>query len=273
MDYGKIIELIYDARKIAKDAALRAEVSEKSEDDFVTAVDFAISDFVKAGLAKIAPGVAFVTEEEDEHVECGERFILDPIDGTTNLTRGGRQVSISLGYYVGGHVELGVVFNPFYDEMFFAVRGRGAHYYDARDGIRELLTVGVENYTEGKMSVADKTPDRAIVEFGANVSNKALADKNFAIAKRVFNDCLDIRRNCSSALAICYIADGRIDGYFERRLKVWDYCAASLILEEAGGRLSQWSGEPLTYTTPATIVAGAPETYTYLRGILGEEGV
>lgn len=272
MNYGKIIELIYDARKFATDAALRADVSEKGEDDFVTAVDFAISDFVKAGLRKIAPDVAFVTEEEDEHVESGKRFVLDPIDGTTNLTRGGKQVSISLGYYANGRVEFGVVFNPFYNEMFFAVRGHGAHYYDATNGIEALLSVGVENYTEGKMSVADKTPDRAIIEFGANVSNKAMADKNFALARRVFLDCLDFRRNCSSALALCYIADGRLDGYFERRLKVWDYCAGTLILEEAGGISSQWSGEPLTYTKPATIVAAAPKTYAYLRDILSGEG-
>lgn len=271
MDYGKIIKLIYDARSIATDAVLRAEVSEKSEDDFVTAVDFAISDYVKAGLYEIAPDVAFVTEEEDEHIETGKRFVLDPIDGTTNLTRGGKQVSISLGYYEGGRVRFGVVFNPFYNEMFFAVRGCGAHYYDTRFGIGRLLKIGVENYNEGKMSVADKTPDRAIVEFGAGVSNKALADKNFALARRVFFDCLDIRRNCSSALALCYVADGRIDGYFERRLKVWDYCAGTLILEEAGGLYSQWSGEPLTYTTPTTIVAGAPMTYSYLREILLEE--
>ena len=268
MDYNKIIKLVYDAKDIATDAILKADVKEKSDDDFVTAVDFAISDFVKAGLSRIAPDVAFVTEEESEHVESGKRFVLDPIDGTTNLIRGGKQVSISLGYYEGGRVEFGVVFNPFYGEMFFALRGHGAHLYDASGGVDTLINIGIENYTDGKMSVSGVTPRRSIVEFGANVSNKALADRNFAIAKRVFEECLDIRRSCSSALAICYIADGRIDGYFERRLKVWDYCAASLILEESGGRLSQWTGEPLTFVEPTSIVAGSPATYEYLMGVL-----
>lgn len=268
MNFNDVVKLVYDAREIATDALLKAEVQNKSEDDFVTAVDFAISDFIKRGLKKIAPQVAFVTEEESEHCSVGKRFVLDPIDGTTNLIRGSKQVSISLGYYADTQVEFGVVFNPFYGEMFLAVRGNGAYYYDATNGIDELLKIGVQNYRNNKMSVSDVPYNRAIIEFGANVSNKQLADKNFAIAKRIFTECLDIRRNCSSALAICYIADGRLDGYFERALKVWDYCAASLILEEAGGKLSQWDGTPLPYTNPSTIVVGNPATYDYLRKIL-----
>ena len=271
MDYNAIVQLIYDAKTIATDAILKADVQEKSADDFVTAVDFAISDFVKAGLKKIAPEVAFVTEEESEHVSKGKRFVLDPIDGTTNLIRGNKQVSISLGYYEDTGVAFGVVFNPFYDEMFFSIRGKGAHYFDAKGGIEPLLAIGVENYTDNVMHVTELPARNAIVEFGANVSNKKMADKNFALAKRVFMECLDIRRNCSSALAICYVADGRIDGYFERALKVWDYCAAALILEEAGGKISQWNGEPLPFVQPTTIVAGNVDTHAYLLRVFSEE--
>ncbi len=271
MDYNAIVELVYNAKAIATDAILKADVQEKSADDFVTAVDFAVSDFVKNGLKKIAPDVAFVTEEESEHVSCGKRFVLDPIDGTTNLIRGNKQVSISLGYYENDGVVFGVVFNPFYGEMFLAVKGKGAHYYDAANGVEKLLQVGVENYTDCPMHVTDVSYRNAIVEFGANVSNKKMADKNFALAKKVFTECLDIRRNCSSALAICYIADGRIDGYFERALKVWDYCAASLILEEAGGKISQWNGEKLPFVEPTTIVVGNPDTHKYLLEILQAE--
>lgn len=271
MNYNAIVKLVYDAKDIATDAILKADVQEKSADDFVTAVDFAVSDFIKNGLKKIAPDVAFVTEEESEHVSSGKRFVLDPIDGTTNLIRGSKQVSISLGYYADGGVAFGVVFNPFYGEMFLAVKGHGAHYYDAKNGVDELLKIGVENYNANPMYVTNLEHRNAIVEFGANVSNKQMADKNFALGKRVFTECLDIRRNCSSALAICYIADGRIDGYFERRLKVWDYCAAALILEEAGGKISQWNGEALPFVEPTSIVAGNPKTYQYLVGILQEE--
>ena len=271
MDYNAIVKLVYDAKSIATDAVLRTDVKEKSADDFVTAVDFAISSFIKDGLKKIAPDVAFVTEEESEHVSTGKRFVLDPIDGTTNLIRGSKQVSISLGYYENDGVKFGIVFNPFYGETFFAIKGKGAHYFDATYGIDSLLSIGIENYSKNSMSVSDLPPKKCIIEFGANVSNKNLADKNFALAKKVFTDCLDIRRNCSSALAICYVADGRLDGYFERNLKVWDYCAASLILEEAGGKISQWNGAPLPYTDPSTIVVGNKGAYEYLINLLKDK--
>lgn len=268
MNYNALIRLVYDARKIATDNALRAEVSVKGEADFVTAVDTGISAFIKAGLTEIAPGVAFVTEEEPQHISVGERFVLDPIDGTTNLMRGYNVSSISLGYYVDDEVRFGVVFDPFTNRMFFAVKGRGAHIFDTCNGIERLLDIGVENYTADQLTVSALPHSEAIVEFGAGSTNKAVASESFEIAREVFESCMDIRRICSTALAICYIAAGWIDGYFERRIKVWDYCAASLILCEAGGVISQWSGEALTFTDPCTIVAGNTDTHAYLLSVL-----
>lgn len=268
MDYNAIVKLVFNARKIAKDKRLKADVSLKGDADFVTAVDTEISAFIKSGLQKIAPTAAFVTEEESEHISVGERFVLDPIDGTTNLTRGYDACSISLGYYAGGEVQFGVVLDPFKDELFFAIKGKGAHYYNARRGIRRLLETGVENYRGGRMHVSDLLHSQAIVEFGAGSTNKGVSNESFAIAKEVFENCMDLRRICSSALAVCYIAAGRIDGYFERKIKVWDYCAASLILEEAGGVISQWNGEALPFTDPSTILAGNVDTYAYLLTLL-----
>ena len=268
MNYNAIVKLVYEARKIALDKALRADVSMKGEADFVTAVDMGISAFIKSGLKEIAPDVAFVTEEESEHISVGKRFVLDPIDGTTNLTRGYNVSSISLGYYVDDEVRFGVVFDPFSGEMFFAVKGKGAHFYNARFGVDRLLKVGVENYEKDALRVSDLPHGQAIVEFGAGSTNKGVSNESFAIAKEVFENCMDLRRICSSALAICYIAAGRIDGYFERKIKVWDYCAGALILEEAGGKISQWSGEKLAFTDPSSIVAGNVDTYAYLLKIL-----
>ena len=268
MDYNALVRLVYDARRIATDKGLRADVSVKGEADFVTAVDTGISAYIKEGLNKIAPGVAFVTEEESEHISVGERFVLDPIDGTTNLMRGYNVSSISLGYYADGEVRFGVVFDPFTNKMFFAVKGLGAHFYDTRFGMDRLTRIGVENYTADPLKVSSLPHTEAIVEFGAGSTNKAVAKESFEIAREVFENCMDLRRICSTALAITYIAAGWIDGYFERRIKVWDYCAASLILREAGGCISQWSGEELTFTDPSTIVAGNPDTYAYLLSVL-----
>ena len=146
MDYNAIIKLVYDAKKIAISKKLKSQVALKGKADYVTAVDLGISAYIKAGLKKIAPNVAFVTEEEDEHVESGERFILDPIDGTTNLVHGYKQSSISLAYYKDNEVKFGVVFSPFTYELFFAIKGSGAHFYSTKYGITKLLKIGVENY-------------------------------------------------------------------------------------------------------------------------------
>ena len=268
MDYNKIVQLVYDARHIAKDQTLRNRVNLKGEADFVTAVDMEISAFIKRGLFDVAPSVAFVTEEEPKHVHAGERFVLDPIDGTTNLIRNYNQSSISLGYYSGNEVKFGVVYSPCSGEMYFSVKGKGAYFYNAKNGIRNLLRVGVENYRRNKLKTSDLPHRQAIVEFGAGSTNKGVAQESFELAKKVFENCMDLRRICSSALAVCYIAAGKIDGYFERKIKVWDYCAASLILEEAGGKISQWNGEKLLFDEPSTIVAGNADTYAYLLSLL-----
>ncbi len=268
MNYNAIVELVFRARTIAKNATLRSRIDMKGDADFVTAVDTEISDFIKKGLAEIAPGIAFVTEEEREHNNAPERFILDPIDGTANLVRDYRKSSISLGHYKNGEVLFGVVFDPFTSEMFFAVKGKGAHYYNARSGVAGLLRTGVENYTKHPLRVSDLPHTKAIVEFGAGSTNKVVAAESFALGQKIFENCQDLRRICSSALAICYIAAGRTDGYFERKIKPWDYAAGLLILNEAGGLISQWNGEELPFNTPSTIVAGNADTYAYLLSVL-----
>lgn len=271
MDYNSIIKLVYEAKKFAVNKSLKSSVSLKGEADYVTAVDTEISAFIKAGLKKIAPSIAFVTEEESEHIESGKRFILDPIDGTTNLVHGYNQSSISLAYYDNSEVKFGVVFCPFTYEMFFAIKGKGAYFYSTKYGISKLLKVGVENYTKNRLSVSKLSKKDAIIEFGAGSTKKNMADANFALAKEIFVNCLDIRRICSTALSICYIASGRIEGYFERVIKVWDYAASSLILKEAGGKISDWAGKDLGYTKPSTIVAGNVDTYDYLLSVLVKE--
>ena len=180
-----------------------------------------------------------MTEEEAEHVESGERFILDPIDGTTNLVHGYKQSSISLAYYKDNEVKVGVVFSPFTYELFLAIKDSGAHFYSTKYGITKLLKIGVENYKKDKLSVSNLSYKDAIVEFGVGSTKKHLADENFALAKEVFTYCLDIRRICSTALSVCYIASGRIEGHFEKVIKVWDYAASALILEETGGKISE----------------------------------
>ncbi len=265
MDFNKVIALVYEARKFVFCKELLGEVANKNPNDFVTAVDTAISDFIQDGLAALYPSVGFMTEEEDKHRLSGECFILDPIDGTTNLIYDYKMSSISLAYVKCGRVEFGVVFNPFTDELFFALRGKGAHFYDTRCGVDGLLAQGVENYEEDKLVAAARPMSRALIEFGAGSSYKEMASENFDRAKRIFCECLDVRRTCSTALAVCYIAAGRLDGYFEKIIKPWDFAAGILVLEEAGGISSDWQGKPLPLDRETTIICATQSVYGKLK--------
>lgn len=246
IDYGKVIDLVKEAKKFVLDRELRESVNMKGKADFVTAVDLEISEFLKKELAVLTPDIGFMSEEEKNEI-LPTRWILDPIDGTTNLVYGYNMCSISLALCVDEVIEFGVVYDPFHDETFTAIRGEGAYY-------------------NGKK--LDKIKDRelgdCIIEFGAGSTKKNYADIAFGIAKEVFENCLDIRRICSSALSVCYIASGKINGYFEKVLKPWDYAAATLILEECGGKCSDWDGNPIEFRKTSTYVCGSEKAYDFL---------
>lgn len=253
MDYNKVLSLVYQASKIV--FTEKHDAKEKdNEYDFVTAVDTGISNFLKEQLAIAFPNVGFMTEEESKHSLSDKTFILDPIDGTTNLVYNYNRSSISLAYAEKSVVMAGFVFNPFDGELFFSIRGKGSHFYNALNGIDELLEIGVQNYTQNLLKVSDRKLNRALIEFGASSSKKNMADETFDRAKRVFTNCLDLRRNCSTALVLCYISAGRLDGYFEKIIKPWDYAAGCLILEQAGGKSSDWFNSPLPLDREGTIV-------------------
>ncbi len=268
MDYGKIVSLVYEARKIIFSKELNPHEKNQNPYDFVTAADLGISEFLKKELYKAFPDAGFVTEEEQEHILSEKAFILDPIDGTTNLIYDYRMSSISLAYTENGKVKFGVVYNPFSEEMFFAVSGKGAYMYNAVNGVDDLIKTGIENYNENRLSVAERNIKHSLIEFGANLSHKDEAAETFARAKLVFDNCLDLRRVCSTAIVLCYIAAGRLDGYFEKYIKPWDYAAGILILEEAGGKASDWSGNPLPLDRPGSIVCATSEIHSGLRKLV-----
>lgn len=268
MNYNEVVSLVYQARKIVFEKQKLQHVENKNPYDFVTEVDTGISDFLKKELAKRFSDVGFMTEEETEHTLYSKSFIVDPIDGTTNLIYGYRMSSISLAYAENGQVVFGVVLNPFSSELFFAIKDRGSYLFDASNGIDDLLKLGVENYTQNRLSVSKRPMEKALVEFGASSSHKAMTDETFARGGRVFKNCLDLRRTCSTAIAICYIAAGRLDGYFEKIIKPWDYAAGILILAEAGGQSSDWDKNPLPLDREGTIVCSNSVIHDSLIALL-----
>lgn len=180
-------------------------------------------------------------------------WILDPIDGTTNLIYGYNLSSVSLGHYLDGEVVYGIVYNPFTEEIFTAERGKGAFLNHKK-----------------RLKVSTRNIDESLIEFGAGSTHKEFTEENFNLVKKIFEQCVDVRRICSSALDLCYIASGRIDGYFERILKPWDIAAGSLILEEAGGIITDYFGNPVQFAKQSSVIASNGVIQNFLIGTINQ---
>ncbi len=252
MNYIDIIELVKEASQFVFDETLRSEINMKGSADYVTAVDLKISSYIKEKLSLLTPDIGFMSEEEECEL-AEKRWILDPIDGTTNLVYDYNISSVSLAYFDGKKIDFGVIYNPFSKDLFVAKRGYGA-------------------YLNGKRlnTAKDRELNECIIEFGAGSTKKQFTDESFTIGKEVFRNCLDIRRICSSALAIAYVAAGKINGYFERSIKPWDYAAATLMLEECGVKSSDWDGNPIQFDRPSSYVCGTPKAYDLLINTINE---
>ncbi len=222
---------------------LRNAVSEKEGvGNFVTTYDVKVQNFLRKKLLTAVPQAHFVGEEDTVHDDAlhGLAFIVDPIDCTANFVRGWKHSAVSIALAQDGELILGVVYNPYRDEMFTAQKGRGA-----------LL--------DGQpIHVSARTMDRGVFCFGTSPYDRALRARSFRIASRLMDRMQDLRRFGSAALDLTDIACGRAELGFECILQPWDYAAGALILQEAGGRISQLDGSPITLDRPCSILSGNP---------------
>ena len=218
-------------------------VSEKEGPaNFVTAYDVKVQRMLRSGLQALRPGSRFVGEEEDaqDDVHKGEVFIVDPIDGTTNFIKGCNASAVSVAMLREGQAVLGAVYDPYRDEFFFAEKGKGA----TCNGV--------------PLHVADEDLSQSLVCFGTSPYNPELIPPTFALAQRLVQEGLDLRRSGSAVIDLCQVARGAAGLMFEMRLCPWDHAAAGFIVTEAGGKISQINGEPIVYDRPCTTVAGTP---------------
>ncbi len=232
--------IVLEAGKLFTDEDAAHSIKVKGAADFVTAVDYASEKYIIGELRKHFPDAAILSEESADVTFAPSQytFVLDPVDGTTNLIHRYRQSAVSLGLLFEGKPMAGVVYNPFNRELFWAERGRGAYF----NGVR--------------MNVSSETDfSRSVITIGTMPYYKEYADKNFELFKRIYIDAVDIRRTGSAALDLCYTADGRTEAFFERGLKAWDFAAGAVILTEAGGMISGWEGEELDYLSEQSILA------------------
>ena len=245
--------LLRSLRPFLLDPASAGEIVVKHRNDFVTAADMGVQRRLREALLTRYPTFRFMGEEDTDHTVHADTptFILDPIDGTTNYIFSYGLSAVSLALCHRGCTELGLVYNPHNDELFCAARGKGA-------------------FLNGKPLhvLQASSPAEVIAAVGTMPYHKEYADTLFALARRLYLDCIDIRRSGSAALDICYVAAGRVGLYCEKGLKVWDYAAASLILEEAGGRITNDQGAPVPLVGGSSVAASNGTLHPYLLDVL-----
>lgn len=227
MDLEFLISIVKETDVLFFDDFLRNDVAEKGDSDFVTRADLAISAFMKKRLTEEFPNIGFISEEEEMHAEEGKSYwILDPIDGTTNFMHAMPICGISLGLYMDGDIQLGVIYAPYTQELFWAEKGKGAYLNGERISCSPRFKL---NDCLGAM------------EYNAYYKKDYKAA--FEQARKIFFAFQDIRTLGSATMELAYVACGRLDAFLGRFLKPWDYAAAKVLIEEAGGKISDLEGE------------------------------
>lgn len=236
----------------------RAVTSKSGDANFVTEYDVTVQNFLEEKLTEALPHAVIIGEESDDnHTELLSSrvcLIIDPIDGTTNFMHNYRHSAISVGVCDAGKMVFGAVYDPYLGRMICAELGKGA--FLEKDGVTSRISVSSRHLADGLTSFGTSPYYRD--ELGA---------KTFRSAEKLFRATRDIRRAGSAALDLCDVACGSIDVFFEYRLSPWDYAAASLIIEEAGGVITRMDGSPVTLDAPSQIIAGNPISHAeLLRG-------
>ena len=249
------VQAVLEAGELLTDPAAVQSIRSKGETDYVTNVDVAVQAFLRKRLAALAPDVQFMGEEQDNTGLDWSRpcWILDPVDGTTNLIHNFRHSAISLALAEDGQTVFGVVYNPYTEECFTARRDGGA--------FRNGVPIHVSNVSrlEDSLLSAGTVPGR-----------RELADTAFRQMRALYDRCQDVRRTGCASLDLCWVACGRLDGYVELSLRPGDYAAGMLIVAEAGGRVTAPDGSPLSLCQGGPLLASNGRLHSTLQTILKE---
>jgi myo-inositol-1(or 4)-monophosphatase len=215
----------------------RVEASFKGAVDLVTPFDVGAQEILVGRLSAAFPAHGFLAEEglaEPGRSDC--RWIIDPLDGTTNYAHTFPVFSVSAALECAGRPVLGLVFDPMREEMFRAEAGGGAYLNGAAIHVSGVAELG-----------------RSLLATGFPYDVRTSSVNNLGHWERFIVRAQAIRRCGSAALDLCYVACGRFDGFWELKLKPWDVAAGDLIVAEAGGRVSDLGGEAFTLTAPGIV--------------------
>ncbi len=227
LNFAKVVA--FDAGKILlKHFGHLSGYDHKGKVNLVSAADRAADEFLTAAIQRRFPDDAILAEESGEHSGgSAYTWIVDPLDGTTNFVHGHPMFGVSLAVAGVDGVEVGVIYLPVTRELFSAMRGGGAH------GPAGRLKVSTQGELAGALSCTGFPYDR-----------REVIDTLLEDVRRLVDNCQGFRRMGSACIDLAYVAAGRYDCFVERNLKPWDVAAGALLVTEAGGRMSDFSGGP-----------------------------
>jgi len=233
---SELAQLLALAMRLAREAgaiqrasyeAVQRIESKSQPNDLVTEVDRACEAHLIAALAKERPRDSVLAEEGggSERAGATHRWVIDPLDGTTNYAHGYPRFAVSIALERDGEQALGVVYDPLLDELYSAVAGGGAQ--------RNGRHIHVSHESDLR---------RALLATGFAYDKAVSDDDNTREFRAFLKNAREVRRDGSAALDLCYVAGGRFDGYWEFKLSPWDVAAGTLIVTEAGGRVTDTQG-------------------------------
>jgi len=200
------------------------QIQSKSVGDFVTSTDLKIEQSLLETLRYYYPNANFITEESEPIKGEGETIVIDPIDGTSNFIHGIPHIGIVIGKIIKDEITDGVIFNPLMNEFYWASSGKGAWCNNKR--IRVSKRHDLSN---------------CLIGTGAPFSDR-IYDDYYKELKNISKLTAGVRRIGAASIDLAYVASGKIDGFWEKDLNLWDVCSGVLLVKEAGGRLSEPNG-------------------------------
>lgn len=227
------------------------EIVEKGRNEFVTEIDHRAEQAICEVIHDFYPDHAVLAEERGQQGRHDFEWIIDPLDGTTNFIHGFPVFAVSIAVRHKDQLEHAVVYDPLRQEIFTASRGQGAQLDGRRIRVSRRLRLK-------DSLVATGFPYRL---------GQDDIDGYMAMLKAVLSESAGIRRPGSAALDLSYVAAGRVDGFWELGLKVWDIAAGALLIREAGGRISDFEGGD-RYLDNGSVIAGNPKIYAALSKLL-----
>ncbi len=232
-------------------------VRSKQQNDFVSEVDHAAENAIIGVLREAYPQHAILAEESGASDGTGAGadhvWVIDPLDGTTNFLHGLQQYCVSIALLHKGVLTHGVIYDPNRNELFTASRGAGAFLNDRR--IRAAKTLNLKD---------------ALVGTGFPFREVGNLDRYMANLRAVMLNCAGVRRPGAAALDLAYVACGRYDAFWEMGLAKWDMAAGALMIQEAGGLVSDLDGEE-HFMDKGQIIAGTPKVFRQLLALLSPQ--